>query len=137
MPSFHFHKGERLKSRKAIEQLFRDRSMPSLGQYPLRLIWDKAAEERSPFPVQISVSVPKRRFKSAVARNRLRRQVREAWRLQKQGLYEVLADDNHQYVWMVLYTGQEALPYSVIEKAMQKLIRKFIASLQTPPNIHQ
>ncbi len=88
MPTFTFKKAERLKSRKVIELLFKDGK--SFGAYPLRLVFLKNEEPRSNAPVQFTVSVPKRSFKSAVARNRIKRKVREAWRLNKHWLYEKL-----------------------------------------------
>jgi ribonuclease P protein component len=83
-------------------------------------------ERKSAYPVQFGLSVPKRRFKSAVERNVLRRKMREAYRLNKHRIYTALADQEQQFAFMVLYTGQEALPYSEIEKAMQQIIRRFI-----------
>ncbi|MCB0572442.1 MAG: ribonuclease P protein component, partial [Phaeodactylibacter sp.] len=73
MPQYTFDRGERLKSRKVIGQLFKDGK--SFAQYPLRLVYLPVPERRSTFPVQFTVSVPKKKFPSAVHRNRIRRQV--------------------------------------------------------------
>lgn len=125
MPDFSFTREERLKSRKEIGGLFS--GAESFGQYPLRLVWADMSERRSSAPVQFAVSVPKRRFKKAVQRNRIRRQVREAYRLHKHRLYEVLGGEGGQQVaFMVLYTGQEAQPYEAIEQAMKLMIRRFL-----------
>lgn len=131
MPSYQFSRTEKLKSRKVIEGLFRQDRRRSVGQYPLRLVWAPVDEKRGDTPVQFTVSVPKRRYKTAVQRNRLRRQVREAWRLHKHYLYESLSDDTTQYAWMVIYTGETAMAYTVIESAMKKLIRKFLNALSS------
>jgi ribonuclease P protein component len=119
-----FKPAERLKSRKLIGQLFSRRSA-SIGQYPLRLIYQPVEEARSDAPVQFTVSVPKRKFPKAAHRNRIRRQVREAWRLNKHRLYAQCPADAPQYAFMLLYVAKEPLPYPEIEQAMQIAIKRF------------
>ena len=124
MATFTFRKKERLKSRKVIERLFKDGQ--SFGVYPLRLVFLKMEDSRSGSPVQFAVSVPKRSFKSAVARNRLKRKVKEAWRLNKHWLYKKLEKVKGQYAFMVIYTGKEDFPYGEIEKAMKNMNMRFV-----------
>lgn len=119
-----FHREERLKSHKAIGNLF-SRSSASFGQYPLRLIYRPAEEARSAYPVQFTVSVPKRKFPKAVHRNRIRRQVREAWRLNKHRLYSQWPEHAPPYAFMMLYAAKEPLPYAEIERAVQIAIKRF------------
>ena len=94
----------------------------SFGQYPLRLIWVVEEARKSPFPVQMAVSVPKRRFKKAVDRNRIKRLVREAYRLHKHLLYGKLEAGETQIAWMILFTGKEMPTYREIEKAVRQII---------------
>lgn len=89
-------------------------------------------ERRSDYPLQFAVSVPKRRFKKAVDRNRIRRRIRESYRLQKHLMYKVLEGREQQYAFMVLYTGQEELSYREIEKAMEQLMRRFLKKVKRP-----
>jgi len=122
MPSFT--RPERLKSRKAISSLFR--SGHSFVAYPLRVVW----KESSPYlaamsRVQVLISVPKRNFKSAVDRNRLKRQIREAYRLQKQEFYDKIEAADLNISLMVSYIAKEELPFAEIEAGVRKLIRKF------------
>ena len=70
---FSFKTAERLKSRKLIGAIFR--SGQSVGAFPLRAVFLPLLLTDAPFPVQISISVPKKKFKSAVDRNRVRRQI--------------------------------------------------------------
>lgn len=98
----------------------------SFGQYPLRLVWLPVEEATGDFPVQVVVSVPKKRFKKAVDRNRIRRQVKEAYRLNKDGIYHRISRHTRQYAFMIIYIGQEALPYAVIEQAMRQMARRFL-----------
>lgn len=72
-------KSQRLCSRYLIEKLFEPGSSRSFSAYPLRLVIRLTDEETT----QLLVSVPKRYFKHAVDRNRVKRQVREAYRCNK------------------------------------------------------
>ena len=122
-PTFTFKKKERLKSLKTIERLFKEGQ--SFKAYPLRLVFLKNNVLKSNAPVQFTVSVPKRNFKSAVARNRIKRKVREAWRLNKNWLYRKMKDTEEQFAFMVIYTGREDLPYKDIEKTMRSINFRF------------
>lgn len=97
----------------------------SFAVYPLRIIWLEA-ELDSDFSAQFALSVPKRAFPKAAHRNILRRRIREAYRLNKHQLYDAIQPHEKQYAIMLLYTAKEPLPYADIEKAVQKIIRKFI-----------
>lgn len=123
MPNFTFKRAERLKSRKVIEQLFKQGQ--SFAQYPLRLVWMVMEERQSEFPAQFALTVPKKKFKKAVQRNRIRRLIREAYRLNKQKLYNALRSNEQQVALLIIYTGQEALSFREIEAALQQLLRRF------------
>jgi ribonuclease P protein component len=88
--SHTFSKAERLCSKRLIERLFggEGKSFPA---FPLRVVYMPLTEEEMAADVSILVSVPKKRFKRAVKRNRVKRQVREAYRRNKHILTEALA----------------------------------------------
>lgn len=123
MKRFAFKRTERLKSAVAIARLFKEGH--SFGVFPLRLVWMKLPEQAAA-PVQFAVSVSKRNFKSAVARNRIKRQVREAWRLQKPSLFEKLQGMSGHLAFLVIYTAREELSYAQIEKATRTMIFLFL-----------
>ncbi|MBK9015381.1 MAG: ribonuclease P protein component [Saprospiraceae bacterium] len=123
MTDFTFKKAERLKSLKIIGGLFKGGQ--SFGIYPLRLFWSAHPLGPGDAPVQFTVSVAKKNFKSAVARNRIKRKVREAYRLNKHRLYLRLEGNPQQYACMVLYVAKEDLPMPQIEKAMQTMLHLF------------
>ena len=80
---FTFRKEERLCSRTLIEKLFHREGSRSMAAFPLRLVYMRTAVAEGNAPVQVLISVPKRCFKRAVKRNRVKRQVREAYRKNK------------------------------------------------------
>lgn len=124
MLDFSFKRGERLKSKKIIDQLFNKGQ--SFGQYPLRVVWYDVEVPLSDYPIQFTVTVPKRKFPKAVQRNRIKRQLREAYRQRKHLLYESLTEQNNQIALMIIYTGKEAAASPVIEKAMDKIIKRLL-----------
>ncbi|MFM9950987.1 MAG: ribonuclease P protein component [Saprospiraceae bacterium] len=125
MPDFSFTKAERLCSRKAIERLFSEGR--SFAKYPLRLVWlPMEVDPKATYPVQVAMSVPRRKFKKAVSRNRIRRLMREAYRINKYRLYQELQVEEEQYAIMLIYTAVEELPLKQIEDSIQNIIRRFL-----------
>ncbi|AQS94224.1 ribonuclease P protein component [Polaribacter sp. BM10] len=113
-------KQERLKSKKLIEKLYSEGS--SVKTFPLRLIYVQT-EHTSDFPCQVGVSVAKRNFKLAVHRNRLKRLLRETYRLQKEIVYNNL---DKPYVFMISYIGREEIKYEELYLKMEKLLTLFV-----------
>jgi ribonuclease P protein component len=116
---YTFPKGEHLCRKKLIDELFSKQSS-SFGVYPLRIVWIKS-EEKITVPPQVLISVSKRGFKRAVDRNRLKRLIREAYRLNKYRLLE--QPEGHSVALLgIIYTGKEKSPLALVEK---KLISAF------------
>ena len=96
-------KRERMVSLKLIDTLFGGGCSQSLAAFPLRAVYIKKERAQGEAPVQMLVSVPKKRFKHAVDRNRVKRQVREAFRQHKELLYEALAENEQlllAFIWL-------------------------------------
>lgn len=107
-------KAERLKGRLGFESLF-DRGLV-LKKFPLKLVHTPISGADTHL---FGVSVPKRNISSAAARNRIKRQIREAYRLNK----PLVAD--HTEAMLFIYQSKEVLPYAQIEKAMLALLNRF------------
>ncbi len=122
-------KEERLKSRKLIEKLYTEGS--TVKVFPLRMVYLQTTHT-SGFPAQVGVSVAKRNFKRAVDRNRIKRLMRESYRLQKEIVYNSL---EKQYVFMISYLAKDELLYADIEQKMNDLLKKFIKEVKS--DIHE
>lgn len=116
-----FTKEEKLCSAKSIDSLF------SIGEsfiaYPLRVVY--LIHSESEFDRQnasVMVSVPKRKLKRAVKRNRVKRLVREAYRLNKHGLVTLLNRQNKRIDIAFLYLKDELPEFTEIEKSVLKTI---------------
>ena len=124
---YTFPKEEHLCRKKLIEELF-SKQGSSFGVYPLRIVWIKS-DAPSTAPPQVLISVSKRTFKRAVDRNRLKRLIREAYRLNKYRLTEQL--HGHEIALLgIIFTGKEKSPLALVEK---KLISAFHRLLGTTP----
>ena len=124
---YTFPKEEHLCRKKLIEELFSKQSS-SFGVYPLRIVWIKAAAPTSA-PPQVLISVSKRTFKRAVDRNRLKRLIREAYRLNKYRLTE--QPNGHEIALLgIIFTGKEKSPLALVER---KLIFALLRLLSTTP----
>ena len=117
-------KEERLKSKKLIEKLYEEGS--SVKSFPLRLVYVQT-EHTSDFPVQAAFSVPKRMFKKAVERNRIKRLLREAYRLDKHIVYETVTDS---FIFMITFIGKEEPTFIDTKRSMNKLLHLFVKEVE-------
>lgn len=113
-PLFTYPKKEKLKSRKIIKHIFEQGE--SIKTYPILI---RYVENDQEYP-QVGVSVSKRNFKNAVDRNRIKRQLREAYRLHKGQLTN--KGKNHSI--MILYIGKTHLGSEKIHKVVHTLLNK-------------
>ncbi len=120
---YSFKKEEKLKKKKVIETLFKKGK--SFHQFPFRWVYLKTKEDQK-FPIQMGVSVSKRKFKLAVDRNRIKRLMRETWRLNKHIVYQEL-EEGTSFVVMLIYTSQEEMDFEDLNKKMKKSIRRFLS----------
>lgn len=118
--SFSFNKHEKLKSKKLIEQLFAEGK--AVSAFPLRLVYLPTTFDNPNIKVKTGVSVSKRNFKTAVARNRIKRLLREAYRLHKPELFNKIST---QYAFMILYIGKDGTDFESVSKKMKQLLFKF------------
>jgi ribonuclease P protein component len=127
---FTYNKTEKLKSKKLIDQLFTEGQ--SVSAFPLRLVYLKTGFKDEVL-IKTGVSVSKRYFKNAVDRNRIKRLMREAYRLHKPQLFNKITT---RYACMILYIGKEGTDFDSINNATVQLFTKFLKSEEASGTQH-
>lgn len=117
--NYTFNKKEKLKSQKLIEQLFTQGQ--SVVAHPLRMVYIRTEFDEA-IKIKAGVSVSKRHFKKAVHRNRIKRLMREAYRLQKASFIDNISEP---YALMILYIGKEEADFETVYSKMDLLLKKF------------
>ena len=123
-----FRKKERIVSNRLIEMLFGKGDSQSLSVFPVRAVFLQTARQDHCAPVQILTSVPKKRFKHAVDRNRVKRQIREAYRHHKQLLEGAVAEDR-QLIIAFIWLSDRHCPSTDIEKKVVSLLERIAKGL--------
>lgn len=123
---FGFAKAERLKSRKQIDALFADGK--AVTAFPVRVVYRFVGDDAG--GVQAGVSASKKNFKRAVDRARLKRLLREAYRLQKEELVAATKLANKKGILFFLYTGKELSDFESVKEAVGTCLRKLKGQLQ-------
>ncbi len=118
---YFFGKEDRLKSKKIIESLFK--TGHSFSNFPFRVMW---LPENHLTTLQAGVGVSSRYFKRATDRNRIKRLMRESYRLQKNTLSEELLRMDARLSVFILYTGKEIPQYDLVYEKMGIILSRLI-----------
>ena len=116
-------KPERISLQREIERLFKQGE--GFISHPMRVVYLEQ-KPLSGATVSVLISVPKRKVRLAVKRNRMKRLIREAYRLNKTHLIKRLQEKNSGLLIAFLFVGNEIYHRDTIEKSMQKAIKTLI-----------
>jgi ribonuclease P protein component len=117
---FGFSKAEHLKSRKQIDGLFENGK--AVSAFPVRAIYRFLPAEKTALLVGVSAS--KKNFKKAVDRNRLKRLLREAYRLQKEELAAQVKEAGKAGNIFFIYTDKTIADFETVKTAMGKCLQR-------------
>jgi ribonuclease P protein component len=120
-------KEERLKSRKQIEMLFSDGMKFSVPAFRVHYLID---QKDKPL-LQFTVGVSQKNFRKAVDRNTIKRRVREAYRLQKSGLEQIIRMQKCAVSIFILYTGKKIPEFGELMVQVNWILDKLSQDLQT------
>lgn len=127
--NFNYSKKDKLKSKKLIEQLFTEGK--AVTAYPLRLVYLKTELEDGS-QLKTGVSVSKRLHKTAVSRNKIKRLLREVYRLNKPLYFN---NSSVSYAFMILYLSKDGTTFDKLDQSIKSLFKKFL--VKTEPFIEQ
>ena len=117
---FTLGKNERLKSRRLIEQLFSKGKKLTLSPFRVHYF----VSESKTVSMRFGTGVSNKNFKKAVDRNRIKRLVREAYRLQKLSLEQIIKEQGKTLDVFFIYTGNEIPDYKMVFDAIGKSLNK-------------
>lgn len=136
---YTFSRDEKLKSRKVVELLFKEGKAFSV--FPLRVVYrltdvKVVSESTNQSYVQAGFSVSSKNFKRAVDRNRIKRLMRETYRLQKNELMVAANQSSKTLSVFFIYTGNELPLYDFIFEKMGKSIKRLQKIINENSNDH-
>ncbi|MES2374637.1 MAG: ribonuclease P protein component [Bacteroidota bacterium] len=117
--TYSYNKTEKLKSRKTLNELFTKGK--SFSVFPVKLFYTIAENDQA---IKAGVGVSARNFKKAVDRNRIKRLLRECYRLNKLSLHTTVAAKQKGVSVFFLYVGKELPEYAMLNEKMQAVLTK-------------
>jgi len=113
-------KNERLKSRKAIDALFARHNVCNI--FPVRVFF--SIEDKNEFEIKAGFGCSKKYFKRAVHRNRAKRLMREAYRTQKEFLYQTVKENKKSVHLFFLFADNELSDYRQMQSAIAATLQR-------------
>lgn len=117
-------KAERLYHRKLFEELLSSKN--SFVKYPLRVVY-KESSTPGEFPIRIAISVGKKRFKRAYKRNRIKRLIRESYRLYKPVIFPKIGDKHIDILF--IYIDNKLPDFNIVNKSVKHLMDKIVEKI--------
>lgn len=132
MPILIFPKKEKLCGEIRIGKLFSAGS--AFIVYPLRIVY-QISEDISDVPVKILISVPKKKIKKAVNRNRIKRLIREAYRLNKMEFLSTIEKKGFHLSLAITYVSDKEMDFSLIQEKVISALSKVLLVLNDDKKI--
>lgn len=129
MKPYSFAKPEHLCRQRDIEALFSAGSH-AMTAFPVRLVFRRVPHTAGP-PIQVLISVAKRRLHHAVDRNRAKRQLREAYRLNKSVVVEQLAEGEGLHIALI-WLADSPLDSAMVSTKVAALLRRLSEKVGCP-----
>jgi ribonuclease P protein component len=115
-----------------IDALFRVGKAHSV--FPVKVIYHLVPRGAECAPVRAGFSVPKKKFRKAVQRNRIKRILRESWRIRKHLLYPEISPEIQLHLFFI-FIGLAMPEYQQVQAPMEQIIRKLSDSIRQAPQV--
>lgn len=123
----NFGKKYKLCRKKWIDSLFREGTI--VKQFPF-VVYFLELEEALPASFQVTISAPKKNFRRAHDRNRIKRLMRETIRMNKFILETYLENRQKNIILFMVYTSKEEMPFEILKKKNELLFDQIIKQLE-------
>lgn len=127
MPLFTFPKKEKLCGDIRIGKLFSEGN--AFIVYPLRIVY-KLSEEKSDTQVKVLISVPKKKIRKAVDRNRIKRLIREAYRLNKTEFIAAINEEKCNLHLAITYVSDKEADFSMIREKIRLALPRILSTIK-------
>lgn len=101
-----------------------------ITQFPFRVLWQFVNPDELEAPAQVLISVSKRHMNRATQRNRIKRQIRELYRLRKSALYQELVRSNKAITIAIIFQGKTIMPHAQLNVAFEQMFAKLMHQLE-------
>jgi len=118
---YTFPKSQRLTGKKEIDTVYKEGQTLKKFPFVVKYVRNVEMEDES---LKALFAVPKRRISKATSRNKVRRKLKEAYRLHKHSLEKVLEDSNQKMALFFVYTGKENANYALLEEKIQLILNE-------------
>lgn len=125
---YSFRKQERIVSQKLIDELFSGTGSHSMAAFPVRMVYLLRERPKDAPSAQVLISVSKRRFKHAVDRNRVKRQIREAYRKHKHE-FSACIPDGKMVAIAILWMSDKHFHPTEVEKRVTGLLQRMSTAI--------
>jgi ribonuclease P protein component len=122
---FSYNKKEKLKSKKQLDNIFVHGK--SFTSFPIKIFYILNTQQGT--IIKTGVGVSSKNFKKAVQRNRIKRLLREAYRIEKQPLHVYLNNNKKQLSVFLLFIDKAMPQYNLLKKKMHACIQRLINEL--------
>jgi len=115
-------KAERLTGKDKLDYLYHNGNV--MTEFPVKVLWVYREDDDISIPIKVVFSVPKRRFKSAVKRNRIKRLMKDCYRQNKHELQKQIIINNQPIAIFIMYLGKEMPTYKSISDKIIVLLER-------------